>query len=167
MKKMSEQSIKESFAGESQAHVKYLAFAETAEREGYPIIARLFRAASYAEQVHATAHLRVLNGVGSTAENVGAALAGETFEVEEMYPAYEAVAQVQAESRALRSIQRALDAEKVHAALYARAQQALQASRDTEMGPVVVCGACGYTAEGEAPDNCPLCGAKKERFVKF
>ncbi len=167
MRKMTEQYLKESFAGESQAHVKYLAFAEKAERDGLPNIARLFRAASYAEQVHATAHLRTLDGIGSTAENLAAAFAGETFEVDEMYAAYLAVAKEQEEARAEKSFQRAREAEKVHAALYARAQKAVGLGRDTEMGPVVICSVCGYTHEGEAPDECPLCKAKKEKFVRF
>ncbi len=167
MKKMTEQYLKESFAGESQAHIKYLAFAERAERDGLPQIARLFKAASFAEQVHATAHLRTLNGIGSTAENLTAAFGGETFEVDEMYAAYIAVAKAQEEARAERSFQRAMDAEKVHAALYARAQMAVEKGRDTEMGPVIVCSVCGYTAEGDVPDVCPFCGAKHEKFVKF
>ncbi|MGE5620416.1 MAG: rubrerythrin family protein [Sphingomonadaceae bacterium] len=167
MKKMTEENLKASFAGESQAHVKYLAFAERAEREGLPNVARLFRAASFAEQVHATRHLQVLKGIGSTLDNLSAAIDGETFEFEEMYPSYMAVADAQGESTAFKSMQRANEAEKVHAQLYTRAKEAAAASRDVEMGPVVVCQACGYTAEGEAPDKCPLCGASKERFSKF
>jgi rubrerythrin len=167
MKKMTEQYLKESFAGESQAHIKYLAFSERAERDGLAHVARLFRAASFAEQIHATAHLRTLSGIGTTVENLAAAIGGETFEFEEMYPAYIAVAKAQEEPKAERSFQRAMDAEKVHAALYSRAKQAADLGRDTEMGPVVVCGVCGYTAEGEAPDVCPFCGAKHDRFVKF
>lgn len=167
MKKMTEQNLKDAFAGESQAHIKYLAFAERAERDGLASVARLFRAASFAEQIHATAHLRTLNGIGATAENLTAAIGGETFEFEEMYSAYVAVAKAQEEPKAERSFQRAMDAEKVHAALYSRAKEAVGQGHDAGIGPVVVCGACGYTAEGEAPDVCPLCGAKKERFVKF
>ena len=167
MKKMTEQNLKDAFAGESQAHIKYLAFAERAERDGLASVARLFRAASFAEQIHATAHLRTLSGIGTTAENLGAAIGGETFEFEEMYLAYIAVAKAQEEAKAERSFQRAMDAEKVHAALYSRAKEAVELGRDTEVGPVVVCSVCGYTAEGEAPEVCPFCGAKHEKFVKF
>ena len=167
MRKMTEQNLKDAFAGESQAHVKYLAFAERAERDGFSHVARLFRAASFAEQVHATAHLRVLGGIGTSLDNVGAAIGGETFEFEEMYPAFDAVASLQGEKAASKSIQRAMEAEKVHASLYSRAKQALELGRDTEMGAVVVCGVCGYTAEGEVPDRCPMCGAPRERFTKF
>ncbi|MHB1162160.1 MAG: rubrerythrin family protein [Chloroflexota bacterium] len=167
MKKMTEGNLKASFAGESQAHVKYLAFAERAERDGMPNVARLFRAASFAEQVHATKHLQVLQGIGSTTDNLDAAIDGETFEFEEMYPSYMAVAELQGETAALKSMQRANEAEKVHAQLYSRAKEAATSSRDVEMGQVVVCQACGYTAEGDAPDKCPLCGAPRERFSKF
>ena len=167
MRKMTEENLKAAFAGESQAHLKYLVFAERAEREGLANVARLFRAASFAEQTHATKHLQALQGIGGTADNLAAAIAGETFEVEEMYPAYNAVAELQGETTALRSMQRALEAEKVHAALYTRAKEAAMAGKDAEIGPVVVCQSCGYTAEGEAPDRCPLCGAPRERFSKF
>ncbi len=167
MKRMTEENIKAAFAGESQAHMKYMLFAESAEREGLPNVARLFRAASFAEQVHAMRHLTTLGGIGKTATNLEAAIAGETFEFESMYPAYEAVAKLEGEQGALKAIQYALDAEKVHAKLYTRARDAVTLGRDTEMGPVVICEACGYTAEGEAPDKCPLCGAPKERFRKF
>ena len=167
MKKMTEQYLKESFAGESQAHVKYLAFAERAERDGLANTARLFRAASFAEQVHAFAHFKTLNGVGTTAENLATAFGGETYEVEEMYAAYIAVAKAQEEAKALRSFERAREAEQVHAALYSRAQKAAETGRDTEMGTVSVCPVCGYTHEGDAPDVCPLCGTKKEKFVTF
>ncbi|HEX9015029.1 MAG TPA: rubrerythrin family protein [Chloroflexota bacterium] len=167
MKKMTEQSLKDAFAGESQAHIKYLAFAERAERDGLATIARLFRAASFAELTHATAHLRTLSGIGTTAENLAAAFGGETFEVDEMYAAYLAIAREQQEPKAERSFQRAMDAEKVHAELYSRAQRAVELGRDTEMGPVVVCSVCGYTGEGEIPDVCPYCGARHDKFVKF
>lgn len=167
MGKRTEENLKEAFAGESQAHVKYLAFASRADRDGLPEVARLFRAASFAEQVHATAHLRVLKGIGTTVENLEAAIAGETHEFTEMYPAFEATAAEEEEKAALRSIQWAMSAEKVHAGLYDRAKRAAVEGRDAEMGPISVCASCGHTHDGEAPDKCPLCGAPKERFVTF
>jgi rubrerythrin len=167
MKEMTKSNLTASFAGESQAHMRYLAFADMAEREGLANIARLFRAASYAEQVHATAHLRALDGVGNTARNLDAAFGGESFEIAEMYPAYLAVADLQAEKRALRSMNNALAAEKVHADLYCRAQEAVAQGKDLEMPEVYICDSCGYTMEGEAPDRCPICGAPKSRFSQF
>lgn len=167
MKKMTESFVRESFAGESQAHVKYLIFAEKAEKDGFPNVARLFRAASYAEQVHATNHLRVLDGIQGTAANLGVAIAGELFEVEEMYAAYRAVAEAQGEKRALRFMDWALAAEKAHAQMYTDAKQAVEAGGDIPAKDIWVCEVCGYTTDGEAPDVCPLCGAKHDRFRKF
>lgn len=167
MRKMTEENLKAAFAGESQAHMRYLSFAERAKRDGKPNVARIFAAASYAEQVHATAHLRVLKGVGTTAENLEAAAAGEGFEVEEMYPAYIAVAQEQEAAAAKNSFARALEAEKVHRALYLKAGEAVAAGQDVEVGPIFVCTVCGHTFEGEAPDECPLCGARSDKFTQF
>ena len=168
MKKMTEKSLSEAFAGESQAHMKYLAFAEVAEKEGFSNVARLFRAIAYAEQVHATNHLRNLGGIGSTKDNLGTAIEGEAFEVEEMYPAYNAIAQLQGESGAQRSIHYALEAEKIHRALYEEARQSVAAGQDPELGPIYICPVCGYTHVGEdLPDRCPVCGVAKDRFVKF
>ncbi len=167
MKKMTEENMKAAFAGESQAHIKYLNFAERAERDGLPNVARLFRAASFAEQVHASKHLRVLEGIGTTSDNLEAAIGGETFEFTEMYPAFAAVAELQGEAAAIKSIKRANDAEIIHAELYQRAKAAVAKGNDAELAPIYVCQACGWTGEGEAPDKCPFCGAPKERLTKF
>ncbi|MBU0493304.1 MAG: rubrerythrin family protein [Chloroflexi bacterium] len=167
MHKMTEDNLKAAFAGESQAHMKYLAFAEQAEKKGLAEIGRLFRATSYAEQIHAHGHLRILGSVGDVVENLGAAVGGENFEVAEMYPAYIAAADAQEEKSARRSFDWALQAEKTHANLYARAKEAAQNGQDVKLGQVHVCSVCGWTGEGEPPDKCPLCGAKKEKFVLF
>ena len=119
MKQMTEKSLREAFAGESQAHMRYLIFAEQAEKEGLKDVARLFRAIAYAEQVHATNHFKALMDLKSTSENLQTAWNGENFEVEEMYPAYNAIATLQDEKDALRSIHFALSAEKIHRELYA------------------------------------------------
>lgn len=167
MKEMTKANLSAALAGESQAHIRYLAFADVAQGEGLPNIARLFRAAAYAEQMHATAHLRALSGVGATVKNLEAALGGETFEVNEMYPAYLAAAKEQSEKGAEVTMQRALEAEKIHAQLYARAKQSAEAKQDVTLGAVHVCEGCGWTVEGDAPDKCPLCGAPASRFRKF
>ncbi len=167
MKAMTKANLDAAFAGESQAHVKYLAFAEMAEREKLPNVARLFRAAAFAEQMHATNHLRALGGIGKTLTNLEAALAGETFEISEMYPAYIEVAKTQEEKRALGSMEDALAAEKVHADLYARAKEAVAAGKDAELGVVWVCDVCGFTGEGEPPEKCPICGAAHARLRRF
>jgi rubrerythrin len=167
MHKMTQANLEAAFAGESQAHMKYLAFADKAEKEGFANVARLFRAVSYAEQVHATNHFKTLGNLGKTVDNLEAAIGGETYEVEEMYPAFIAVAKVQEEKNAVRSNNWALEAEKVHAGMYEMARQSVLAGQDAEVGNVHVCAVCGWTVEGEAPERCPLCGAKREKFIAF
>jgi rubrerythrin len=167
MRDMTRTDLSAAFAGESQAHMKYKAFADIAEREKLPNVARLFRAASYAEQMHATNHLRALGGIGKTADNLEAAYGGETFEINEMYPAYMAVAELQGEKKALGSMADALAAEKIHQALYAAAKEAVAAGKDIDATPIWVCMTCGYTVEGEAPEKCPVCGAMRTKFQQF
>ncbi|HPD07312.1 MAG TPA: rubrerythrin family protein [Candidatus Bipolaricaulis sp.] len=167
MHKMTEENLKDAFAGESQAHLRYLIFADVAEREGKPNVARLFRAIAYAEQVHATNHYRELGMIRGSPDNLQVAIAGETFEVEEMYPAYHAVAELQGEKGAERSTHYALEAEKIHAQMYKGAHEAAQAGKDIPLKTVYICPICGYTVEGEAPARCPVCQAPREKFRAF
>ena len=167
MKKITESTVKEALAGESQAHLRYKFYAEKARGDNLPNVARLFEAASFSEQIHALNHLNVLEGEGETAENLSKAKAGENFEIEEMYPAYIAVAREQGEKKAATYHQFALAAEKVHAALYTRASQAVSQGQDLELTELHICSVCGFTMEGEAPDRCPVCGAPNKKFVKF
>lgn len=159
-----EKNLQDSFAGESQANRKYLAFAKKADNEGYPQAAKLFRAAAAAETVHAHAHLRELGGIKSTKENLEAAIAGETFEFESMYPQMIKEAEEEENKGALRSFNFANAVEKIHADLYKKALDNLGNNEDTDY---YVCDVCGYTAEGEAPDTCPVCNAKKAMFQKI
>ncbi|MEM3485207.1 MAG: rubrerythrin family protein [Candidatus Methanomethyliaceae archaeon] len=167
MKKMTEENLKTAFSGESQAHMKYTIFADVAEENGYKNVARLFRAIAYAERVHATNHLRELGSVKETKENLQMAIDGENYEVEEMYPAFKAVAELQREFGALRSINYALQAEKIHSAMYTKAKQFVEEGRDPEIKEIQVCPVCGYTVEGEAPEKCPVCGTSRDKFRKF
>jgi len=167
MRAMTETNLKDAFAGESQAHMKYLAFADKADKDGFPQVALLFRAISFAEQVHAHNHLKVLEGVGDTAANLEAAMAGENFEVEEMYPAYNAVAQLQEEKGAIRSIHFALEAEKGHEELYAMALTAVRQGEDVEAPSVYVCPVCGHTHIGQPEERCPICNVPAEKYVAF
>lgn len=167
MKKMTEANLLAAFAGESQAHMKYLNFAEKARRENLPNIARLFEATAYAEQVHASNHLRVLEGIQDTVANLEEAKGGEDFEVDEMYPAYIASAEAQQESKALRSMNWALEAEKLHSQLYQVAKTKAEGKQDIGAADIWVCPTCGFTAEGEPPDVCPICGLKHDKFRKF
>ncbi len=167
MKKMTDKNLRDAYTGESQAHMKYLIFSKKAEEEGKPNVARLFRAIAFAEQVHAANHLMTLGDVGDTADNLQTAIDGENFEVEEMYPAYDAVAKLQDEKNAIRSVHYAIEAEKIHAAMYTEAKQAVKSGQDADLGDITICPVCGYTAEGETPDNCPVCGVSSAKFLKF
>ncbi len=167
MKKMTEENARAALAGESQAHVRYLAFADKADIDRLPNVAKAFRANAYAEQVHAVNHLRVLAGIGRTVDNLRAAVEGEGFEVREMYPAYITVADAQGEEGALRAFKAALEAEKVHRAIYERAVESAQDGKDIPDLAVHVCSVCGYTMEGQAPEKCPICGAPRDRFKTF
>jgi len=164
---MTESNLKSAFAGESQAHMRYLIFADRAEKEGYANLARLFRAIAYAEQVHATNHYKELGGINTSVENLQAAIDGETHEVNEMYPAYLAVAELEEEKGAIRSTSWALEAEKIHAQMYKEAEGAVEKGVDPELGAIYICQVCGHTAEGEPPEKCPVCGAKRQKYVKF
>jgi rubrerythrin len=159
----SEENLWAAFAGESQANRKYLAFAQQAEKEGYSQVAKLFRAAAEAETVHAHAHLRVLKGVKTTAENLKEAIAGETHEFKSMYPEMIDTARAESNKAAERSFSYANDVEKIHAALYQKALDNLGQQQDVDYH---VCSVCGYTCEGEAPDKCPVCNSGSKVFSK-
>jgi len=167
MKKRTEDNLKNAFAGESQAHMRYLAFAARAEQDKLPNVARMFRANSFAEQIHATNHLRALDGIGKTGETLAAAMSGEAFEATTMYPEYIKAAEEDAEKSAITTTTWALAAEKVHYELYKKAAAVSAAGKDLEAKPIHVCGNCGFTVEGDAPDKCPVCGAPRARFVAF
>ena len=167
MHKMTEENLQAAFAGESQAHMKYLNFAKKADEEGKGNVARLFRATSFAEQAHASHHLEVLGSIESTSQNLGEAMAGEDFEAEEMYPAFMAVADAQDEDEAYQAFDYAIKAEVQHRDLYQRAKQAVDAGGDAQLDDIQVCSFCGHTIEGDAPDKCPVCGSPKKNFVKF
>ncbi|MBT9537776.1 MAG: rubrerythrin family protein [Nitrospirae bacterium] len=167
MHPMTKENLKSAFSGESQAHMKYLMFADKAEEEGFKNIARLFRAIAFAERIHASNHLNALNGSNLTLDNLDIAIAGETFEVNEMYPAYKAVAELQDEKKAVKAMHYALEAEKIHATLYSEAKDTVKSGKDLEIGDVHICPVCGHTVVGKAPERCPICGIQGERFRKF
>jgi rubrerythrin len=167
MRNMTEQSAKDALSGESQAHIRYQVFSEKASAESLPNVARAFKASSFSEMIHAASHLKILAGVGTTAENLASAVLGENFEVEEMYPAYIKVAELQEEKAAGISFIRALVAEKVHAAIFKKAKDAIEKGGDLDPTPIHVCTVCGFTMEGVAPEICPVCGTPKEKFVTF
>ncbi|MCF7792031.1 MAG: rubrerythrin family protein [Victivallales bacterium] len=182
MKAISEQNLIDAFGGESQAHMRYLKFAETANKEGFYNVSRLFSAISQAEIIHAHSHYQNLShlnegrtansaatfGPGNTLKNLKLAHMGETFEVNEMYPTYIETAKFQREQKAQISFERALATEKKHKLLFEKAIEAVSAGKDMKLDTIHVCNVCGYTLEApEAPENCPVCGAKKEKFISF
>lgn len=168
MHAMTKEFLQAAFAGESQAHMKYLAFAEQADKEGKPNIGNLFRAIAHAELVHATSHLKVLGGIQSTAENLAEAMGGEDFEVGEMYAAYLAVAELQEEKQARRTMNYAREVEKVHSNLYQAARAAVDAGEDLAEVKAWVCPYCGFTMLGDdVPERCPVCNALGKLFKEF
>ncbi|MBD3349188.1 MAG: rubrerythrin family protein [Candidatus Eisenbacteria bacterium] len=160
------ENLKEAFAGESQANRKYLAYAKKAEQDGYPEVAKLFRAAAEAETVHAHAHLRVLGGVNDTDENLEDAIAGEGHEFKSMYPGFVKEAEAEGSKAAVTSFERALAVEEIHHGLYTKALDAVKSGSDLPSRDIYVCSVCGNTVYGEPPDVCPICNAKKEAFFQ-
>jgi rubrerythrin len=158
------ENLQDAFAGESQANRKYLAFAKKAEADGYPQVAKLFRAAAEAETVHAHAHLRVMGGIKDTAGNLQAAMEGEGFEFEEMYPGYLAEAEEAGNRPAAFSFKNALAVEEIHYGLYGQALEAVQGGKDLPASRIFVCEVCGNTVNGQPPEKCPVCGVPHTRF---
>jgi rubrerythrin len=161
----SEDCLKEAFAGESQANRKYLAYAAKADQEGYPQVARMFRAAAEAETVHAHNHLRALKGIRSTKENLEDAISGETHEFKAMYPEMIEAAKADGNKGAERTFSYANEVEEIHAQLYTKLLDTLGTSQETY--PYYVCPVCGYTAEKEAPGVCPVCGTQGKMFKRI
>jgi rubrerythrin len=161
------ENLKIAFAGESQANRKYLAFAKKADEEGFPQIAKLFRAAAAAETVHALNHFRAMDGVKTTAENLDVAIAGENYEVVSMYPTMLADAESEGEKRAARSFNYALQTEKIHETLYRKARELQGKGKDSPETEYYICPICGYTHEGPMTEKCPVCNTPAEKFEKI
>lgn len=165
------------------AHLRYLIFSEVAENEKFPNVARLFKAIAHAEYVHARNHYNLFKelnvdlkvvaeapfGPGTTSKNLELSIRGEEFEVEEMYPAYIALAEAQEMKNAVRSFKWALEAEKIHSKLYREAKSYVDRGEDWPLeGSIWICPVCGHTYVGaEPPEKCPVCGAPKNKYLKF
>lgn len=158
-------NLKEAFAGESQAHQKYRAFARKAELDGFPNIARLFRTTAEAERIHAEGHLKALEGVGTTAENLQTAIDGETHEFTQMYPPMLERAE-RDDHKAKRMFSYAVSAEEVHAKLYTLALEAAKRGEDLTETKFYLCPVCGHIEFGNPPESCPICGAKQSKFMQ-
>ena len=162
-----DENLKAAFAGESQANRLYLAFAKAAEQEGFPQIAKLFKAAADAETVHAHNHLRVLGQVKTTADNLSTAVSGETYEFTKMYPQFIEEAKAEGNKKAVQSFDYANKVEAIHADLYKKAIDSVKAKKDLPAAQITVCPVCGNTFEGNEPDVCPICGTSKAKFSKI
>jgi rubrerythrin len=158
-----EKNLMDAFAGESQANRRYLAFAERAEDEFLHGVAKLFRAVAAAETIHAHKHLRTMDGVKSTKENLQAALSGEVHEFKNMYPQMIADAKEEGQKSAEISFNHANEVEKVHATLY---EKALADPGNFPVQDYYLCKICGYTVAQAIPDKCPVCGANQKAFFK-
>lgn len=158
-------NLKDAFAGESQANQKYRAFAKKAERDGFPNVAKLFKTTAEAERIHAEGHLKALDGIGSTAENLQAAIDGETYEYTEMYPPMLEAADEEGHKAKI-MFGYAVEAEAVHAALYARALEAIKNGEDLTDTEFYLCPVCGHIEFGKPEVNCPICGAKAAAYVQ-
>jgi rubrerythrin len=156
-------NLYEAFVGEAKAHHRLLAFARQADEEGYPQAAALFRAVAAAEGVHAERHLKLLGEtvVKSTEENLQSSFERETTVNQVYYPQFIQDAEAEGERAAALTFSQVRDVEEGHAALYKRALSAML--RD-ETHDYYVCQVCGYVAERDLPDQCPICGAKREQF---
>jgi rubrerythrin len=164
MMSRTEENLKAAFAGESQANRKYLAFAQKADADGYNGIAKLFRAAAHAETIHALRELNDLGGVQSTAENLRAAIEGETYEYTDMYARFLEEASSEGVKGAARTFAWAKAAEEVHARLYKMALEAADRGQDLKIPTAWVCRKCGNIEFGAAPEKCPICGHPREWF---
>jgi rubrerythrin len=160
------QNLKDAFAGESQANRRYTAFARKAESEGFPQIAKLFRAAADGETIHALAHFRVMGGVKSTAENLQGAMDGESYEFTTMYPAFIKEADTEANKAASNSFDNAFDVEKVHFAMYKAALEAAKAGKDLPSAAIFICPVCGNIEYGAAPAKCPVCSTPGAKWTE-
>lgn len=160
-------NLKAAFAGESQANRTYLAFAKKAEADGKLQIAKLFRAAAEAETVHAHAHLRAMNGVGNTADNLQDAIDGEGHEFKIMYPGFIDEAKQEGHQGAIKSFEFAMAVEKIHHDLYSQAATALKAGKDLSFSKIFVCPVCGNTVLNEVPEKCPICGVPGSKFSEI
>jgi rubrerythrin len=169
-------NLQEAYNGESNAHVRYLAFAKKADEEGYKQVGRLFRAAARAEEIHRDNHAAVIKQMGaipenkietptvkSTKENLKAAIKGESYERDTMYPEFIKQAEKVGDKAAVRTLKFAVEAEREHAKLYTLAKDNLESWKEAK-NVLYVCPECGYTTLKLDFANCPDCGTSKEKF---
>lgn len=162
-----EDNVQTAFAGESKANHRYMLFAEKAEREGYPQVAKLFRAVAEAEMVHLRNHFNVIDAIGSTKDNLLAASIGEHQEFTGIYPAFIERAKEEQNDRAERSFTWANKVEKVHYDYFEAALKDVKGGRQPAEATYYVCQVCGNTVKDNVPEKCPICGAASKAFKKI
>ncbi len=162
-----DENLQEAFGGESKANRRYIFFAEKAEKEGYPQVARLFRAIAEAETVHARNHFNAMDAIGSTKDNLLAASIGEHQEFTAMYPAFIDTAKEERNERAERTFSWANKVEKIHHGYYEAALKDVKEGKKPADATYYVCQVCGNTVTGSAPDKCPICGSPARAFKKM
>lgn len=173
------ENLQAAFHGETNAHTRYLAFAQQADKEGYAEVASLFRAAARAEEIHAANHAAVIRKMGaipkatvehvdvkSTQQNLQTAIQGETYERDTMYPTFLKQARAERNKGAIRTFNLALTAEAEHAKLYSAALQNLAQLKGSKGKTFLVCPVCGYTTSDLNFSKCPSCFTPKEKFEK-
>ncbi len=178
---MTAENLRSAFGGESQAYQRYIVWGRKAEKDGFPNVATLFEAISFAEQTHAGNHFEAMEnadgdflvassagfGLGETADNLQGAINGENYEIKQMYPSFYLIAKEQEENDAIRSFHYALEAEKIHSKLYSEAREAVENGEDYDLDYVSICSVCGHTVKDGTPEKCPICGAPKKKFKEF
>lgn len=156
-------NLKAGFEAESKANIRDLAFAIKAGQEGFPAIAGLFRAVAESEAIHAFQHLRLLGAIADTQENLQAAFERENYATD-AYPEFIKTANDEGDRQAATIFGYHRDVEKGHAKLY---EKALDRLMDPQGVDYYVCSVCGYVSVGSAPDECPICGAPKDKFRRI
>lgn len=173
------ENMQAAYNGESNAHARYLAFAKQADTENYGEVASIFRAAARAEEIHAANHAAVIKKLGgdpqakietpqvkSTRENLEAAIKGETYERDTMYPDFLKQARKDRNNAAVRSLNLAKTAEAEHAKLYSAALSDLDRLKGSKSVTLFVCPVCGFTTRELTFAKCPSCFTPKEKFEK-
>jgi len=162
---ITKKNLSEAFSGESMANRKYLKYAEVADKEGYPEVAKLFRTIAEQETVHSWLWLNELGGVSTTEENLKSAIEGETYEYTKMYPKFAEIAEKEGFKELAYKYRMLASIEERHANEYKKALEELKKKKPKEgKEKRYICPNCGFVAEGEVPKNCPLCGLDAAQF---
>jgi rubrerythrin len=155
-------ALNQAYTGEAKAALRLKVYAEKAQQEGYKQIARLFRVIAFSEEIHGKRALRVLREIKSTEENLAASFESETKVAEVAYNQFVKLAEEAGDKGALLHFSQSRDVEETHARLYKNAMADFMEERKTDYW---VCQVCGYVSDGSLPEECPVCGARKEQFI--